>query len=230
MSWEQIGLVVLIALSLYLWVSASESRRSIEDLRRRVRALESQSKEHATLIELLKQAGKTSQKEEAQITASPPLQTKPAKPLAPKPPKLERPSVSANPKPMDRVIVTRTTAQNGTARDTWVSERSWTKRELEQLLGLYRAGSSVAQMAITLNVDSKDIACAIARNVFYCQGELEDLDAAENNGKNWTTVQRNRVAALIRQGKSVSTIASQYGRTQLAIVWQAIDNRFTPPK
>ena len=85
----------------------------------------------------------------------------------------------------------------------------------------------VHQMAISLNLDAKDIVHAIGRAVFSCEGDLEDKTVAINDGLPWTTVQRNRVGSLIRSGRSIKAIADEYGRTQLAIVWQAIENGFT---
>ena len=82
-------------------------------------------------------------------------------------------------------------------------------------------------MAISLNLDTKDIVYCVARQVFSCNGDLEDKTMAINDGLAWTTLQRNRVGALIRSGRSIRSIAGEYGRTEVAIVWQAIDNGFT---
>lgn len=133
-------------------------------------------------------------------------------------------SEALNPAPNARpVIVTRTTSQGGRAIDTWAGERSWTEAETEKLIELYREGRVVFYMAGSLKVDQKDVAYKIAREVFGCRGEIDDVRKAKNNGHSWQAEDQERFAALFDAGKSIDQIAKALGRTRLAIVWRSID-------
>ena len=132
----------------------------------------------------------------------------------------------ARPGSVESKILARTKDANADVVDTWTKEKSWSGAELQQLIDLYDRGFSVRSMAEAMRVDSKDVVHAIAREIFSCSGNLENFSLAPNDGTNWTTVQRNRVGTLIRSGKSIQHIAKEYGRTQIAIVWQAIDHGF----
>lgn len=141
-------------------------------------------------------------------------------PLEPEAREVQQPSAQ---KPL---IVTRTNNSVSGVIDTWTKEKNWMGKDLERLLVLYEEGLPVRRIAESMRVDSKDVVYGIARNVFSCTGNLEDLKLAPNDGTSWTTLQRNRVGTLIRSGKSIQHIANEYGRTQIAIIWQAIDHGF----
>lgn len=130
------------------------------------------------------------------------------------------------PKPapdMQPVIVTRTTDQGARALDTWAGERTWSESETEKLIELYREGRVVFYMAGNLRVDQRDVVYKIAREIFDCRGEIDELNKAKNNGLSWQAEDQERFAALFEAGKSVDKIAKALGRTQLAIVWRSID-------
>jgi hypothetical protein len=226
------GSVLALAFVLFLWSKLSNTRRDVEELKRRVKKLEldaaNREKEAGALRvkTSVQRQPKSKTNNNPQTTSRKDNSVDVVEETTSVPVRL--PIDSSPSSYLEKVIVTRTTDQKGQATDTWVEERVWTSQELADLMKSYSSGASVAQMAMKFQVDSKDIAYAIARNVFNCTGELDDIDSAENNGKGWTTVQRNRVGALIRSGKSIPSIATEYGRTQLAIVWQAIDNGFRP--
>jgi len=219
-------LYVAIVIALVSWVAWLSSRQERKRLQLEARKMKTQiselQSENAGLLKRLaekpvKKAPKKKPKHKPSdkvATPEPPLPVEPA----------HTPVEAAN---SQTVIITRTGNARGRAIDTWKGERAWTKVELRKLLDLYSQGLAVHQMAISLNLDTKDIVYCVARQVFSCNGELEDKTIAINDGLPWTTVQRNRVGALIRSGRSIKTIADEYGRTELAIVWQAIENGFT---
>ena len=78
-------------------------------------------------------------------------------------------------------------------------------------------------MAGFLRVDQKDVVYKIAREVFGCRGEIDNVSKARNNGHSWQAEEQERFAALFEAGKSIYQIARALGRTQLAIVWRLID-------
>ena len=215
--------IVTALVSWVAWLSSRHERRrmQLEAGKMKTQISELQS-ENASLLKQL---------DEKSVTKSP--KTKPKQKPKVKTAALELPkAVDPANKRVEAaisppVIVTRTGNTRGRAIDTWKGERAWTKVELRELLDLYSQGKTVHQMAISLNLDAKDIVHAIGRAVFSCEGDLEDKTVAINDGLPWTTVQRNRVGALVRSGRSIKVIADEYGRTQLAIVWQAVENGFT---
>ena len=117
-------------------------------------------------------------------------------------------------------IVTRTTRQDGHTQDTWIAERNWAGKELEQLLAAHRAGMTSSTIAIQLGVDAKDVVYGIARHVHNCVGDLEDLDAAPNHGKKWLEKDDAKMQDLLKTGHPISEVSFRLGRTQLAIVWR----------
>ena len=121
-------------------------------------------------------------------------------------------------------IVTRTSNKGATkAIDIWEQEREWTSSETSSLMNLYGARLDVKTLAIRMNMDAKDIVYRIARVEFQCNGDLEDLSLAPNHGRSWLSGDREKLKTGIEQGKSIKEIGFALGRTQLAIVWQAID-------
>ena len=219
-------LYVAIVIALVSWVAWLSSRQEHKRLQLEARRMQAQISElQSENARLLKQPAekpvKKAPKKKPKHKPSDKVATpEPSRPVEPAHTTVE----AAKSQP---VIITRTGNTRGRAIDTWQGERTWTKLELTKLLDLYSQGLPVHQMAISLNLDTKDIVYCVARQVFSCNGELEDKTIAINDGLPWTTVQRNRVGALIRSGRSIETIADEYGRTELAIVWQAIENGFT---
>ena len=119
-------------------------------------------------------------------------------------------------------ITTRTTRQDGRSVDTWTSERDWRGDQLKALLNAYKSGRSSTDIAVQLGVDQKDVVYGIARHVFKCEGNLEDVDVAPNNGKKWLKRDDETMRSLLGQGVKVSEVAFRLGRTQLAIVWHLL--------
>lgn len=215
---------IVVALVCWVaWMSSRQERKQLEGAVKKMRAEISDLKSvNASLETQLSQKRKS---KTAGKKVKPPSKKEATQKKTPEP--VIHVDEPAAPKVSPPVIVTRTGDANGRAIDTWESERTWTKSELAQLLDLYNNGLSVRAMAKSLNLDSKDIVYCIARQVLLCSGDLEDKTMAINDGLAWTTLQRNRVGALIRSGRSIRSIAEEYGRTEIAIVWQAIDNGFT---
>ena len=219
-------LYVAIVIALVSWVAWLSSRQALKRLQLEARRMQAQiselQSENARLLRRLaeKPVKKAPKKKPKQKPSDEVATPEPPMPVEP-----EHTPVEALKSPP--IIVTRTGNAGGLAIDTWQGERAWTKPEISKVLDLYNRGLSVHQMAISLKLDTKDIVYCVARQVFSCNGELEDKTIAINDGLPWTTVQRNRVGALIRSGRSIETIADEYGRTELAIVWQAIENGFT---
>jgi hypothetical protein len=225
---DNLGAFLFISIAVALvswvaWMSSRQERKQLEGAVKKMRAEISDLKSaNASLETQLSQKRKS---KTAGKKAKPPGKKEASQKKAPEP--IIQVDEPAAPKVSPPVIVTRTGDANGRAIDTWESERTWTKSELAQLLDLYNNGLSVRAMAKSLNLDSKDIVYCIARQVFLCSGDLEEKTMAINDGLAWTTLQRNRVGALMRSGRSIRSIAEEYGRTEIAIVWQAIDNGFT---
>ena len=219
-------LYVAIVIALVSWVAWLSSRQERKRLQLEARKMKTQISElQSENARLLKELDEKSVKKSPKKK---PKQKPKDKTATLEPPKtVERAKKRVEAVISPPVIVTRTGNTQGRAIDTWKEERAWTKVELRELLDLYGQGMPVHQMAISLNLDAKDIVHAIGRAVFSCEGDLEDKTVAINDGLPWTTVQRNRVGALVRSGRSIKAIADEYGRTQLAIVWQAIENGFT---
>ena len=119
-------------------------------------------------------------------------------------------------------ITTRTTRQDGRSVDTWTSERDWRGDQLKALLNAYKSGRSSTDIAVQLGVDQKDVVYGIARHVFKCEGNLEDVDVAPNNGKKWLKRDDETMKSLLGQGVRVSEVAFRLGRTQLAIIWRLV--------
>lgn len=231
------GLAVLFFI---LWVSARSSASNLRDL---LRDSKSQVQDLNTQVDELQQELKRERYSREKSNSS---KNKPKPEVEFKPILLQAPQAEPEPdfpeyvsevsellKPIARepkasspVIVTRTGKSHGASVDTWLSERIWAGQALDDLLELYRTSSTVKVIALRLNVDSKDVVYGIARHAFGCQGELEDLSHASNNGKNWGTSQKKRIGELLAAGLTVEEIALEFERTQLAIVWQAIDNGF----
>lgn len=117
-------------------------------------------------------------------------------------------------------IVTRTTKQDGLTQDTWIAERDWAGEELEKLTAAHRAGISSSKIAIQLGVDAKDVVYGIARHLYKCEGDLEDLYAAPNHGKKWLEQDDEKMQDLLDRGQPISEVAFRLGRTQLAIIWR----------
>jgi hypothetical protein len=215
--------IVITLVSWVAWLSSRQVRKGLQLEARRMQAQisELQSENARLLKQLAEKPVKKAPKKKPKQKPSDKLATpEPPKPVEP----AHTPVEAAKSQP---VIITRTGNGHGRAIDTWPGERAWTKLELTKLLDLYNRGLSVHQMAISLNLDTKDIVYCVARQVFSCNGELEDKTIAINDGLSWTTVHRTKAGALIRSGRSIRSIAEEYGRTELAIVWQAIDNGFT---
>jgi len=231
---DNLGAFLFISIAVALvswvaWMSSRQERKQLEGAVKKMRAEISDLKSANASLETQlsqKRKSKTAGKKAKPPgkKAKPPGKKEASQKKAPEP--IIQVDEPAAPKVSPPVIVTRTGDANGRAIDTWESERTWTKSELAQLLDLYNNGLSVRAMAKSLNLDSKDIVYCIARQVFLCSGDLEEKTMAINDGLAWTTLQRNRVGALIRSGRSIRSIAEEYGRTEIAIVWQAIDNGF----
>ena len=219
-------LYVAIVIALVSWVAWLSSRQERKRLQLEARKMKTQISElQSENARLLKQLDEKSVKKSPKRKPKKKPKDKTATLETPK--TVERANMRVETVISPPLIVTRTGNTQGRAIDTWKGERAWTKVELRELLDLYGQGMPVHQMAISLNLDAKDIVHAIGRAVFSCEGDLEDKTVAINDGLPWTTVQRNRVGSLIRSGRSIKAIADEYGRTQLAIVWQAIENGFT---
>jgi hypothetical protein len=201
----------------------------IQDLNREIRALKMQITQLESGLELMKlerevipkspvsvrpsvSRGKKKQTEKQNPSDSPLRRTSDADPVV---------AVAAT-----VPILTRTSRSSIKTIDTWTGERRWNDAEVEALLKSYRRGLTVMQLAVELGVDSKDVVCKIAREAFDCRGDLGEVSLAANDRKAWTTNSRNRAGKMINEGVAISAIAQEYGRTQMAIVWQAIDNRF----
>lgn len=122
-------------------------------------------------------------------------------------------------------IITRTTRQDGKTTDTWVSEKVWNEAELTELVSLHRSGKSVQQIAIQLRVDARDVVYGLAREIFACDGDLEDIKSAPNDGKRWLPTDHRKLLELHLAGLPIQRIAFRMGRTQLAIVWRLLDNQ-----
>ena len=214
--------IVVALVSCVAWMTSRQERKQLEGSVNKMRAEISDLKSANASLEA--QLSQKSKNKTAGKKAKSPGKKGASPRKAPEP--IIQVDEPAAPKVSPPVIVTRTGDANGRAIDTWESERTWTKSELAQLLDLYSKGLSVRAMAKSLNLDSKDIVYCVARQVFSCTGDLEDKSMAINDGLAWTTVHRNRVGALIRSGRNIRSIAEEYGRTEIAIVWQAIDNGF----
>jgi uncharacterized coiled-coil protein SlyX len=127
-------------------------------------------------------------------------------------------------------IVTRTSNTGATkAVDSWEQEREWTSAETSSLMKLFEARLDVKTLAMRMNMDAKDIVYRIARVAFQCEGDLEDLSLAPNHGRSWLSRDKEKLKTGIEQGKSIKEIGFALGRTQLAIVWQAIDRGISRP-
>lgn len=173
---------------------------------------------------------------QAALSAKPPMKSVPKVKKASaglKPQASLEPKVSANPpkgpepsdiqkQPQGIEIITRTTKQDGKSLDTWTAEREWSGDELRALLAAQESGQTSSEMAVQLGVDRKDVVYAIARHVFKCEGNLEDLEAAPNHGKKWLNKDDETMKSLLAQGFGVSEVSFRLGRTQLAIIWRLL--------
>lgn len=230
---EQFGLVTLFLAVLYLSVRIKRMSQVLKDTRRRLEDLELAPATFPGEVQIKAQSAEILPSGVEQITSQSSVtdgEELLARVLAElnqerQDSPMESRSQSAS---SHQVIVSRTSRDKGPSLDTWRSERHLDPDEVDELLEMHASGANVAQIATSLKIDSKDVVYAVARRVFCCTGDLEDLSSAENNRRNWTTAQLNRVGALVRQGRPVDQIAREYGRTQLAIVWQCIDNGFAP--
>jgi hypothetical protein len=225
---------VFAAVAFFLLVMLFATRSTLDSARRQLRRLDRQLQELSSAIEDLKTPDikqKTKAKAKVKPKAEAKLKSKPeAAQTFEK--SLEAEIVDTteeeddSPEPYVPVIVTRTTNPSRPVRDTWREERAWNQSELYQLLRLYRDGQEVIHIATAMTVDSKDVVFCVARNVFSCQGNLEDTSIAQNDKKKWQTIQKTQVGELIMAGTPIKDLANKFGRTQLAIVWQYIDNGY----
>ena len=225
---------VFAAVTFFLIAMLFATRSTLASASRKLRRLDRELKELSSAIEDLKTPGipqKTKANAKARPKAEAKLKSKPEavqsfeKALKVEIAEITEDEVDA-PETYPAVVVMRTTNTSKPVRDTWRNERTWTQSELSQLLRLYRDGREVIHIATAMTVDSKDVVFGIARNVFSCQGDLEDTSFARNDKKKWQTIQKTQVGELIRAGTPIKNVAEKFGRTQLAIVWQFIDNGY----
>lgn len=212
-------LVGLLFLVLYLRSQILSTRQQLVSLTSLVDKLEARTQDLQTqILSLVKAPKKAPPKaKEPSSKSKQPVVSEPAK----------NPSKS---KSLDLVggvaqsrnaeIVTRTTRQDGKSLDTWISERNWSGADLMNLLLAHGKGLTSVEIAVKLDADLKDVVYGIARHVFNCEGDLEDLAAAPNHGKKWLTRDDETMKQLLEQGVGVSDVAFRLGRTPLAIIWR----------
>ena len=123
-------------------------------------------------------------------------------------------------------IITRTSkSASGRTKDFWESERSWTSRETDELIGLYRRGKAVGEIAVSMSMDSKDIAYKLTRLAFRDSTALEGVESAERDGKRWSAEDHQRLIEMNEAGIRLAGMAKVLGRTKLAIGWRLAENQ-----
>jgi hypothetical protein len=124
-------------------------------------------------------------------------------------------------------IITRTTSvpASQVLLDDWAEKLDWTAAELSMLLSLFRAQMTIREIAISMNLDQKDIAHKLARLAFGAKGDLELIDQAPKNGTRWTPDQSRRLETHFKAGKSLQQMAATLGRTQIALAWRLLDDK-----
>ena len=122
-------------------------------------------------------------------------------------------------------VVTRTSKHVvGNTRDTWVAERSWSAPDTLNLIDLYLQGKNVGQIAVTLLIDSKDVACKLTRISFNETQELEEFEHATRDGTRWSEADHKKLMEMHLAGISLTGMAKILGRTKLAIGWRLADH------
>ncbi|WP_155855294.1 hypothetical protein [Actinotalea ferrariae] len=102
-------------------------------------------------------------------------------------------------------------------------ERTWTDAETRELLRRYLAEERIAQIAIGMSVDAKDVAARLTRLLLGASGPIANEHDAPRSGHGYTEDDRARIAAACRAGRPIKEIAAEHGRTQLAVGWQLLD-------
>ena len=159
-----------------------------------------------------------------------------------------KPKVSAAPRPLEEsatasaakedalpqqvvsslpVIVTRTSSlPPGTrAIDNWVEKSDWLSGDDARLKAAINNGDTVFAIAVSMNIDQKDVAHRATRLYSDEWGDLDNKAKAPFDGTTWTKSQKAQFDELVSAGKSISSIAEALGRTKIAIGWRMIDNR-----
>ena len=124
-------------------------------------------------------------------------------------------------------IITRTTSVPVTQvlLDDWAEKLEWSAAELSVLHSSFQARMTIRAIAISMNLDQKDIAHKLARLAFGAKGNLELIDQAPKNGTRWTPDQSRRLETHFKAGKSLKQMAATLGRTQIAVAWRLLDDK-----
>lgn len=119
-------------------------------------------------------------------------------------------------------IVTRTTPTSPgfIAEDNWHEKTDWLESEQIQLKSMLNAGRTIAQIAVAMKLDQKDIAYRATRLYFDEWGELDDIPNAPNNQTTWSINDTERLFSMHKSGASLEFIANSLGRTKIAIGWK----------
>lgn len=126
--------------------------------------------------------------------------------------------------------MSRTTQRTGPPLlDPYVDrEREWTPAEQLEALNRYKRGQDLTQIAVGMQIDKRQVVIALTRLLLSPTGEIEDIASAPNHGKSYSRGDRDRMVEAHLKGRSISQIASEFDRTQLAIGWQLLDSKRRP--
>jgi hypothetical protein len=124
-------------------------------------------------------------------------------------------------------IVTRTTPTSPgvTAEDNWHEKTDWLESEETQLKSMLNAGRTIAQIAVAMKLDQKDIAYRATRLYFDEWGELDDIPNAPNNQTTWSINDTEKLFSMHKSGGSLDSMASSLGRTKIAIGWKLSNSK-----
>ncbi len=161
---------------------------------------------------------------DAAIPTPPPPRTAPVN--SPEAPKLPTP-IQEVAESADQVIVTRTTVNKSglKIRDNWAGERSWAEEETTQAIELYKKGHTTNYIALSMQIDHKDVICRLTREYFAFQGNLDDTAAAPNHGLRWTADEHQELLKRLEGGATLDSLMESFGRTGLALGWRIFSQR-----
>lgn len=144
-------------------------------------------------------------------------------------PALGRPSTHSHPEIGDdgaRRIVTRTGSTSAVPlydRYAAEGERTWGAQEDAALIDHYAEGRKVAQIAVAMQIDTKDVATRLIRLLLDPAGTIDDDDSAPNARKRYTDADHRRMQEAYDAGTRLSALARELGRSQLGVGWRMVD-------
>ncbi|MDH6410046.1 hypothetical protein M2113_001020 [Aurantimicrobium minutum] len=107
------------------------------------------------------------------------------------------------------------------------TEKTWTKKEITELVARYCLGQNITRVANLLSVEPRLVGIELAKCVLGQQEPLIDESAA-NFGTFWSADDIERLTSMYRLSFPISEIATGLGRDVLGVSFQIL-NRFSPP-